>query len=133
MYHVFIFNQIINTVVTTRYPWSQVKRHPHEYKGDFDAVVLMVGANNLGQYTIRESVKVVNETLNLLSKLNPGARTYACEVSAKSRYSKSTLVRFYITLSDIIITKYIVTDTIFHGHTYSRSTLPRKFLIEVQG
>ena len=33
------------------------------------------------------------------------------------------------TLSDIIITDYIVTDTIFHGHNFSRSTLSGKFLI----
>ena len=74
--------ELINTMVTTRYSLSQVRRHPDEYRGEYDAVVLMVGANNLGQYTIRDSVKVINETLNLLSKLNPGARTYACEVSS---------------------------------------------------
>ena len=74
---------LIHTVVTTRYSLSQVERHPDEYKGEYDAVVLMVGANNLGQYTIKESIKVINETLNLLSKLNPGTRTYACEVSSK--------------------------------------------------
>ena len=33
------------------------------------------------------------------------------------------------TLSDIIITDYIVTDTSFHGHNYSRSTVSGKFLI----
>ena len=33
------------------------------------------------------------------------------------------------TLSDIIITEYIVTDTSFHGHNYSRSTVSGKFLI----
>ena len=33
------------------------------------------------------------------------------------------------TLSDIIITDYIVTDTSFHGHNYSRSTVYGKFLI----
>ena len=73
---------LIDTVVTTRCSLSQVRRHPDEYRGEYDAVVLMVGANNVGQYTIRDSVKVINETLNLLSKLNPGARTYACEVSS---------------------------------------------------
>ena len=34
-----------------------------------------------------------------------------------------------LTLLDIIITDYIVTDTFFHGHNYSRSTLSGKFLI----
>ena len=33
------------------------------------------------------------------------------------------------TLSDIIITDFIVTDTSFHGHNYSRSTVSGKFLI----
>ena len=33
------------------------------------------------------------------------------------------------TLSDVIITDYIVTDTSFHGHNYSRSTDSGKFLI----
>ena len=33
------------------------------------------------------------------------------------------------TLSDIIITDYIVMDTSFHGHNYSRSTVSGKFLI----
>ena len=33
------------------------------------------------------------------------------------------------TLSDIIITDYIVTDTSFHGHNYSRSTVSGKFFI----
>ena len=33
------------------------------------------------------------------------------------------------TLSDITITDYIVTDTSFHGHNYSRSTVSGKFLI----
>ena len=33
------------------------------------------------------------------------------------------------TLSDIIITDYIVTDTSFHGHNYSRSTVSGKFSI----
>ena len=32
-------------------------------------------------------------------------------------------------LSDIIITDYIVTDTSFHGHNYSRSTVSGKFFI----
>ena len=34
-----------------------------------------------------------------------------------------------LTLLGIIITDYIVTDTFFHGHNYSRSTLSGKFLI----
>ena len=33
------------------------------------------------------------------------------------------------TLSDIIITDFIVTDTSFHGHNYSRSTVSEKFFI----
>ena len=33
------------------------------------------------------------------------------------------------TLSDIIITDYIVTGTSFHGHNYSRSIVSRKFFI----
>ena len=33
------------------------------------------------------------------------------------------------TLLDIIITDHIVTDTFFHGHNFSRSTLSGKFLI----
>ena len=42
--------------------------------------MLMVGANNLGHYAIKKSVEVISETLDLLSALNPEARTYACEV-----------------------------------------------------
>ena len=33
------------------------------------------------------------------------------------------------TLSDIIITDYILTDTCFHGHNYSRSAVSGKFFI----
>ena len=33
------------------------------------------------------------------------------------------------TLSDVIITDYILTDTSFHGHNYSRSTVSGKFFI----
>ena len=41
-----------------------------------------------------------------------------------------TTIRLY-TLSDIIITDYILTDTCFHGHNYSRSAVSGKFFIFV--
>ena len=37
--------------------------------------------------------------------------------------------RLLYTLSDIIITDYILTDTCFHGHNYSRSAVSGKFFV----
>ena len=43
---------------------------------------------------------------------------------------KKTVERLSIdTLSDLIITDYILTDTCFHGHNYSRSAVSGKFFI----
>ena len=47
------------------------------------------------------------------------------------KLSAIKMVNTYVpnTLSDIIITDYILTDTSFHGHNYSRSTVFGKFFI----
>ena len=54
----------------------------------------MVGANNLGQYTVQQSVGIINETLDLLGALNPGARTFACEVRSLITYLKLNIMRY---------------------------------------
>ena len=59
---------------------SQVKSQPDDYKGDFDSVVVVAGANNIGQYTVRQSVRAIYETVEVLSSVNPHAKVFACEV-----------------------------------------------------
>ena len=58
----------------------QVKNQPDDFKGDFDAVVVVAGANNIGQYTVRQSVRAIYETVEVLSSVNPHAKVLACEV-----------------------------------------------------
>ena len=58
----------------------QVKNQPEEFKGDFDAVVIVVGANNIGQYAVRQSVRAIYDTVELLSSFNAHAKVLACEV-----------------------------------------------------
>ena len=57
-----------------------MRNHRESYIGEYDAVVLVVGANNLGRYAVREAVIAVSETLEELSSLNPRACSFACEV-----------------------------------------------------
>ena len=50
------------------------------YSGDYDAIAVVVGANNLGDYAVRDAVIAVEETVEILSSLNPRACVFACEV-----------------------------------------------------
>ena len=59
---------------------SQVQNNHESYSGDYDAIALVVGANNLGSYAVRDAVTAIKETLETLSSLNPRASTFACEV-----------------------------------------------------
>ena len=59
-----------------------MKRQSHEYRGEFDAIVLMVGANDLGQFAIRRAIDLIKDTVDLLVDLNPGAPTFVCEVNS---------------------------------------------------
>ena len=43
----------------------------------------MVGANDIGNCGIRKAIEDIAETLGLLQILNPGADTFACEVSSQ--------------------------------------------------
>ena len=58
----------------------QVKNQPEEFKGDFDAIVVVVGANNIGQYAVRQAVRAIYDTVELLSSFNAHAKVLACEV-----------------------------------------------------
>ena len=58
----------------------QVINDPDDFSGDFDAVALVVGANNIGNYSVREVVETIDETLEILQYLNPGACVFASEV-----------------------------------------------------
>ena len=60
---------------------SQVRNHHESYAGGYDAIAVVVGANNLGNYAVREAVAAIKETLEILSSLNPTACTFACEVA----------------------------------------------------
>ena len=53
----------------------------HDFAGEFSNIVLVAGANDIGNYGIQKTTEAVAETLGLLSTLNPGANTFACEVS----------------------------------------------------
>ena len=56
---------------------------PDDFSGDFDAVALVVGANNIGNYSVREVVETIDETMEILKYLNPGACVFATEVGLK--------------------------------------------------
>ena len=58
----------------------QVRNNQNSYTGDFDAIAVVVGANNLGNYRVRDAVAAVDETVEILSSLNPKAFVFACEV-----------------------------------------------------
>ena len=53
---------------------------PDDFSGDFDAVALVVGANNIGNYSVREVVETIDETVEILKYLNPGACVFVSEV-----------------------------------------------------
>ena len=57
-----------------------MRNHQSSYTGDFDAIAIVVGANNLGNYGVRDAVTAVDETVEILSSLNPRAFVFACEV-----------------------------------------------------
>ena len=58
----------------------QVRNNQDSYSGDFDAITVVVGANNLGNYAVQDAVAAVDETMEILSSLNPRACVFACEV-----------------------------------------------------
>ena len=59
----------------------QVINDPEDFSGDFDAVALVIGANNIGNYAVQEVVGTIYETMEILKSLNPGACVFASEVS----------------------------------------------------
>ena len=42
--------------------------------------MVVVGANNIGQYAVRQPVGAIYDTLEVLSSINPFAKVFACEV-----------------------------------------------------
>ena len=57
-----------------------MRNNQDTYSGDYDAIVVVVGANNLGNYRVRDAVAAVDETVEILSSLNPRACVFASEV-----------------------------------------------------
>ena len=60
--------------------YFQVRNNQDTYSGDYDAIAVVVGANNLGNYAVQDAVVAVDETVEILSSLNPRAFVFACEV-----------------------------------------------------
>ena len=58
----------------------QVRNNEDSYSGDYDAIAVVVGANNLGNYAVQDAVAAVDETVEILRSLNPRACVFACEV-----------------------------------------------------
>ena len=56
-------------------------KDPDDFSGEFDAVALVIGANNIGNYAVQEVVETIYETVEILKSLNPGACVFASEVS----------------------------------------------------
>ena len=61
-----------------------MQRNRADFSGDFRNIVISVGANDIGSCGIREAIEDIAETLELLQILNPGADTFACEVSLQT-------------------------------------------------
>ena len=57
-----------------------MRNNQDSYSGDYDAIAVVVGANNLGNYRVRDAVAAVDETVEILSSLNPRACVFALEV-----------------------------------------------------
>ena len=69
-------------------------KDPDDFSGEFDAVALVIGANNIGNYAVQEVVETIYETVEILKSLNPGACVFASEVSlAKPNYLRT--ITFY--------------------------------------
>ena len=70
--------------------YLQVIKDPDDFSGDFDAVALVIGANNIGNYAVREVMETIYETVEILKSLNPGACVFASEVSLTNTNSLRT-------------------------------------------
>ena len=57
-----------------------MQRSQEDFSGEFRNIVLVAGANDIGNFGIKKTTEAIAETLGLLSFLNPGANTFACEV-----------------------------------------------------
>ena len=62
-------------------------KDPDDFSGDFDAVALVIGANNIGNYRVQDVVETIHETLEILKSLNPGACVFTSEVSLTNEKS----------------------------------------------
>ena len=62
-----------------------MRRNRADFSGEFRNIVIMVGANDIGNCGIRKTIEDIAETLELLMLciLNPGADSFACEVSSQ--------------------------------------------------
>lgn len=50
---------------------------------NFDIVVVLVGANDLGKLKINQTIEELLELLYILQEANPKAAIYACDVCSK--------------------------------------------------
>ena len=75
--------------ITAEKLFDKVRESPGDFEGDFDFVVVLVGANNLGQhsYKMNSAVSAISDTMGILSQLNPRASAFACEVCADIHYA----------------------------------------------
>ena len=73
--------------------YLQVIKDPDDFSGEFDAVALVIGTNNIGNYAVHEVVETIYETVEILKSLNPGAYVFASEVSSTNTNSLRTTSR----------------------------------------